>query len=87
MTIQELKEKYKEDKELLNVINDLEAKTNNNTYLQDNLQLKKENEKLKQDNELLYNQIMNGAKTKEDNETPRFQDYTDEIVKALKNIT
>lgn len=87
MTIQELKEKYKEDKDLLNVINDLEAKTNNNTYLQDNLQLKKENEKLKQDNELLYNQIMNGAKTKEENETPRFQDYTDEIVKALKNIT
>lgn len=85
MTIQELKEKYKEDKELLQVVTDLEAKINNNNYLQDNVQLKKENEKLKQDNELLYNQIMNGAKTKEDENTPRFQDYSEEIIKSLKN--
>lgn len=84
MTIQELKEKYKDDKELLLVVEGLEAKANKN-YLEDNLKLKEENEKLKQNNELLYNRIMNGAKSKEEEDTPRFQDYSKEIENALRN--
>lgn len=85
MTIQEFKEKFKDDKEALSVINDLEAKVNNNKYIQDNLMLKKENEELKQKNELLYNSIMSGAKTKEEAEEPRFKDYSNEINEALRN--
>lgn len=84
MTIQELKEKYKEDKDLIKFIDNQEAMINNNNYLQDNLKLKEENEKLKQNNELLYSKIMNGAKQKEDDTTPRFQDYSKEIVEAFK---
>lgn len=85
MTIQQLKEKYKDDKETLQVLNDLEAKINTN-YLEDNLNLKKENEKLKMQNELLYNQCMNGAqKTEEDGQAPRFKDYTAEIDAFLRN--
>ena len=86
MTIQELKEKYKDDAEAIKVINDLEAKLDNNKYLKDNLLLKAENEKLKQNNELLYNQVMNGGgATEEENGAPRFKDYSEEIIKALKN--
>ena len=87
MTIQELKEKYKDDKEALNVIIDLEAKANND-YVKDNLKLKEENDKLRLNNELLYNQIMNGGKKTEeeaDTNDPVFKDYSDEIVKSLKN--
>ena len=85
MTIQELKAKYKDDAEAISVINDLEAKINNNKYLQDNLLLQKENAELKQQNELLYNSIMNGANKSEDANAPRFKDYTNEIMDALRN--
>ena len=85
MTIQELKEKFKDDKDTLQVLNDLEAKINTN-YLEDNLNLKKENEKLKMQNDLLYNQCMNGAQKKEeDGPAPRFNDYTAEIDAFLRN--
>lgn len=84
MTIQEFKEKYKEDKDAMQIINDLEAKANKN-YLEDNLKLREENTKLKQNNELLYNQIMNGAGKKEEENAPRFQDYSADIVEALRN--
>jgi hypothetical protein len=86
MTIQELKEKYKEDNEAIKVIEDLEAKINFN-YIEDNLKLKQENEKLKLNNELLYNQCLNGGKLKEEkqDDNPRFVDYTNDILDALKN--
>lgn len=85
MTIQEFKEKYKDDAEALSIINDLEAKINNDRYIQDNLALKKQNEELKQKNELLYNTIMNGNGATEETGAGRFKDYTNEIVEALKN--
>ena len=87
MTIQELKDKMKDDAEALKVIADLEAKINTD-YLTDNIALKKENEKLNFNHELLYNQIMNGAGVKEEskNESPVFKDYSDEIIKELRKI-
>lgn len=87
MTIQELKEKYKDDKEAISVINDLEAKINND-YVNDNIRLKEENEKLRLNNELLYTKIMNGGKKTEeeaDTNAPAFKDYSDEIIKSLRN--
>lgn len=84
MTIQEFNEKYKEDKDALQFVSDLEAKAKKN-YLEDNLKLQEENTKLKQNNELLYNQIMNGAGKKEEENAPRFQDYSEDIVNALRN--
>lgn len=88
MTIQEFKEKFKDDKDALQVINDLEAKINFD-YVNDNVKLKQENDKLKLNNELLYNQIMNGGKHKEsevDENAPAFNDYTQDILKQLKKI-
>lgn len=87
MTIQELKDKMKDDAEALKTIEDLEAKINND-YLTDNIALKKENEKLKFNNELLYNQIMNGAGVKEEikDDNPVFKDYSNEIIKELRKI-
>ena len=86
MTIQEFKEKFKDDKDALKVVEDLEAKVNNNNYIQDNIALKKQVEDLTQKNELLYNTIMNGAKHKEEeNGAPRFKDYSKEIFDVLKN--
>ena len=85
MTREELREKYKNDTDLINYVESLENQVNVD-YVKDNLKLKEENEKLKQNNVLLYNQIINGAKrTEETEETPRFKDYSNEIVEALKN--
>lgn len=87
MTIQELKEKFKDDADTLKTLNDLEAKVNKD-YLKDNIALNEENKKLKLNNELLYNQIMNGGKCKEgeaDTNAPAFKDYSDEIIKSLRN--
>lgn len=85
MTIQEFKEKYKEDKDALKIIDDLEAKINKN-YVEDNLKLTQENQKLKMQNELLYNQCINGAKkTEEDGQDPRFTDFTKDIEAFLRN--
>lgn len=86
MTIQELKEKYKDDADTLKTLNDLEAKVNKD-YVKDNIALNEENKKLKLNNELLYNQIMNGGKRKEeeaDTNAPAFKDYTDDIMKVLR---
>lgn len=84
MTIQEFKEKYKEDKDALKIIDDLEARINKN-YVEDNLKLTQENQKLKMQNELLYNQCINGAKKTEEEEQPRFSDYSKEIDAFLRN--
>lgn len=84
MTIDELKAKYKEDAEALQVISELEKKANTN-YLQDNIKLKQENEKLKGDNALLYSQLMNGGKTEDTDNAPAFKDYSNDIVEALRN--
>ena len=83
----ELKEKYRDDKDLIEFVEDLNTKANTN-YLEDNIKLKAENEKLKSHNNLLYSQLMNGGKRKEDEEDgagPRFHDYTNDIVETLRN--
>ena len=88
MTIQELKEKYKDDADTLKTLNDLEAKVNKD-YVKDNIALNEENKKLKLNNELLYNQIMNGGKRKEeeaDTNATAFKDYSDDIMKVLRKI-
>ena len=86
LTKEQVNEKYKNDSELLEYVNDLENKANND-YVKDNILLKGEIEKLKQNNLLLYNLAMNGKQTKEDAETdkPKFADYSEEINKALRN--
>lgn len=83
LTIDELKAKLKEDAEALEVINDMETKINTN-YVEDNIKLKKECEKLKSDNLLLYSQLMNRG-AKEEKEDAPFVDYSEQIEKALRN--
>ena len=83
MTIQELKDKLKDDSEALSAISELEKKINTN-FVEDNIKLKQENEKLKSDNLVLYNQIMNKGATEEDSAPISFKDYTEDIIKALK---
>lgn len=87
MTIEELKAKYKDDNDLIKTIDELQSQVNKN-YLEDNVKLLKENEKLKNDNLLLYNQVMNkGGRSEDENEgDPLFKDYSEQIIEELRNI-
>lgn len=83
MTKEELKAKYKDDADLIKYIDEQDEKVNKD-YLRENLKLIEENKKLKADNSLLYSQITNRGATEEKAEAP-FKDYTDEIIKDLRN--
>lgn len=84
MTKEELKAKYKDDNELIKFIDEQDEKVNKN-YLEENIKLIKENNKLKADNSLLFSQLINGKGATEDKAEAPFKDYTDEILKDLRN--
>ena len=84
MTIEELKAKQKDDSELIKFIDEQDEKVNKN-YLEENIKLIKENNKLKADNSLLFSQLINSKGATEEKTEAPFKDYTDEILKDLRN--